>query len=91
MLERRTVLLDLYTAADSHDGKSLAAYRKGKFKLIQGSYKDAHWYSEPSEDRVKTSDEGLLARVYGMLVWFLDMVKSYFLRECRPCHRLDIW
>ena len=64
--ERRTPLLDLYTAADSHDGKSLAAYRKGKFNLIQGSYKDAHWYSEPSEDRVKTSDEGLLARVYGM-------------------------
>ena len=68
--QRRSVLLDLYTSADSHDGNSLAAYRKGKFKLIQGSYKDAHWYSEPTEDRVNTSDDGLYARVLGNVLTF---------------------
>jgi len=36
---RRSVLLDLYTSNDSHDGKSLVAYRKGNYKLISGSYK----------------------------------------------------
>ena len=62
---RSNVLLDLYTAADSHDGRNLAAYRRGAFKVICGSYKDSHWYSEPSGDEVNTSDDGLLARFFG--------------------------
>ena len=65
MQARSNVLLDLYTAADSHDGRNLAAYRRGAFKVIRGSYKDSHWYSEPSEDKVNTSDDGLLARFFG--------------------------
>ena len=64
-----SVLLDLYTETDSHDGKSLAAYRKGNYKLIQGSYKDSHWYTEPTHDRVGTSDTGSLARVLGRFKW----------------------
>ena len=30
---RSSVLLDLYTATDSHDGGALVAYRKGDFKV----------------------------------------------------------
>ena len=37
---RNSVLLDLYTSEDSHDGKSLAAYRKGDYKVISGAYKE---------------------------------------------------
>ena len=62
---RDSVLLDLYTKEDSHDNKSLAAYRKGDFKLISGSYKDPNWYYEPTEDRVKTSDSGFRSRIIG--------------------------
>ena len=57
--------MDLYTAADSHDGRSLAAYRKGKFKVIKGSFKDSQWYGEPTNDRVNTSDKGLLPIIFG--------------------------
>lgn len=50
----------------SHDGKSLAAYRKGKYKLITGAYKDSHWYSEPDADYVKSSDTtGRLVKIFG--------------------------
>jgi len=69
---RSSVLLDLYTATDSHDGGALVAYRKGDYKVIQGSYKDAHWYSEPKEDKVSTTDTGLLARVLENISRFLD-------------------
>ena len=62
---RDSVLLDLYTKEDSHDNKSLAAYRKGDFKLISGSYKDPNWYYEPTEDHVKTSDTGFRPRIIG--------------------------
>merc|ERR1712106_552859 len=71
---RENVLLDLYTAADSHDSRSLSAYRKGNFKVIHGSYKDAHWYSESSEDKVKTSDEGLLARGFEHIARAMDWI-----------------
>ena len=30
---RTSVLLDLYTSTDSHDGGSLVAYRKGDYKV----------------------------------------------------------
>ena len=62
---RRSVLLDLYTERDSHDGKTLAAYRKGNYKIISGSYKDSHWYLEPDRDCVNSSDKGFLVRFYG--------------------------
>merc|ERR1711971_1142799 len=40
--------------------------------VIQGSYKDAHWYSEPKEDKVSTTDTGLLARLLEKIARFLD-------------------
>jgi len=69
---RTNVLLDLYTERTSHDGKSLATYRKGDYKVISGSYKDSHWYSEPTMDWVATTDTGLLARLFEVMARMLD-------------------
>ena len=60
----------MYTEQDSHDGKTLAAYRKGNYKIISGSYKDSHWYLEPDSDSVNTSDNGLLVKFYGGKIIF---------------------
>merc|ERR1719186_875416 len=49
---RTEVLLELFTDKESHDGSESAAYRKGKYKLIQGNIRDPHWYSEPTKDKV---------------------------------------
>ena len=54
---REDVLLELFTSTDSHDGSQSAAYRKGKYKIIQGNIRDPYWYTEPTEDRVATSDQ----------------------------------
>jgi len=69
---RTSVLLDLYTATDSHDGGALVAYRKGDYKVIQGSYKDAHWYSEPEDDKVSSTDIGIFPRILEKIARFLD-------------------
>merc|ERR1712126_285595 len=61
-----------YAEQDSHDGKTLAAYRKGNYKIISGSYKDSHWYMEPKSDGVNTSDNGLLVRFYELFARFMD-------------------
>ena len=53
---RDNMLLELWTEAESHDGSSSAAYRKGQFKLIQGTPRDPNWYTEPKNDRVSSSD-----------------------------------
>ena len=71
---RRSVLLDLYTSEDSHDGKSLAAYRKGNYKLIIGSYKDSHWYTEPDKDCVKSTDNGVLKMILESVARVMDLV-----------------
>ena len=64
---------------DSHDGKTLAAYRKGNYKIISGSYKDSHWYLEPDSDSVNTSDNGLLVRFYGgKIIFNLSLLKIMF-------------
>ena len=57
---RNDVLLELYRSQDSHDGSESAAYRKGKYKLIQGNIRDPYWYSEPTEDKVATSDQSYI-------------------------------
>ena len=31
--------------------------------------KDSQWYSEPDSDHVKTSDPGILPRLYGKFRW----------------------
>ena len=51
---RTELLLDLYTAEDSHDNKNMAAYIKGDYKLIEGYIRDPYYYSEPHTDRVET-------------------------------------
>jgi hypothetical protein len=41
------------------------AESKADVQVVRGSYKDPHWYSEPTEDRVATSDTGRLPRLLG--------------------------
>ena len=93
---RKSVLLDLYTSDDSHDGKSLVAYRKGDFKLISGSYKDPNWYYEPTEDHVKSSDTGLRPRIIGTHCMkaskkLLRTIKDKSFRKLCTVHGLGIW
>lgn len=53
---RTELLLDLYTAEDSHDNKDMAAYIKGNYKLIEGDIRDPYYYTEPHADHVQTTD-----------------------------------
>ena len=71
---RNDVLLELYRAEDSHDGSESAAYRKGKYKLIQGNIRDPYWYSEPTEDRVATNDDSYIPRMLEGFVRFLENI-----------------
>ena len=60
---RTNVLTALFTDQESHDGSELIAYRKGKYKLVKGNIRDPHWYKEPTEDRVATTDTSVLHRI----------------------------
>ena len=46
--------------------------RKGKYKVIQGYIRDPHWYSEPTEDKMNTSDTGILVRIMENLARLSD-------------------
>ena len=46
--------------------------RKGRHKLIKGSIRDPHWYTEPTEDRVATSDDSLLHWIIEAALRFLE-------------------
>ena len=46
--------------------------RKGRHKLIRGSIRDPHWYTEPTEDRVATSDDSLLHWIIEAALRFLE-------------------
>ena len=60
---RKNVLTELFTGQESHDGSESIAYRKGKYKLVKGNIRDPHWYKEPTEDKVATTDTSLLPRI----------------------------
>lgn len=60
---RKDVLLELFTAEGSHDHSESAAYRKGKYKVITGDIRDPYWYTEPTDDRVATSDTTLIPKL----------------------------
>ena len=47
---------------------------KNQYKLIQGYVKDPHWYNEPTEDKINTSDTGSFVRVIESLVRFTDWI-----------------
>ena len=47
-------------------------FRKGKYKLLQGYIRDPHWYSEPTEDKMNTSDDGFFVRIIENTVRFWD-------------------
>lgn len=71
---RKEMLLELFTAEDSHDGTMSASYRKGNYKIIQGNIRDPHWYSEPTQDRVATTDHGLIPRILESFVRVMEFI-----------------
>ena len=48
--------------------------RKGRYKLVRGNIRDPHWYVEPTEDRVATTDDSLLHRFIEETLRFLEGV-----------------
>ena len=46
--------------------------RKGQYKLIHGNLRDPHWYSEPTEDQLNSSDSSLIKRIIENLVRMMD-------------------
>ena len=42
---------------------SFYLYRRGNYKIVQGNIRDPHWYQEPIEDRVSTSDKSFFHRI----------------------------
>merc|ERR1719186_1471906 len=71
---RNDVLLELFTSAESHDGSHSAAYRQGKYKIIQGNIRDPHWYTEPTKDQVATSDQSWLPRILEHINRMLEFI-----------------
>ena len=67
-LVRRDVVLEMFTSSDSHDGSESVAFRSGRFKIIQGNFRDPHWYSEPDSDRVQTTDTSWMPRLLELVV-----------------------
>ena len=74
-LVRREMVLEMYTKDDSHDGTESVAYRNGRFKIVQGHFRDPHWYSEPDSDRVATSDnESWMPRLLELIVRIAEWI-----------------
>jgi len=81
---RTEVLLELFSSEQSHDGSESAAYRAGKFKLIAGHMRDSHWYKEPTDDKVSTSDSSILPRVLELIVRGFEWIFGN--GPCDPVH-----
>ena len=68
------------------------AFRKNQYKLIQGHIKDPHWYNEPTENKINTSDTGSFVRVIENLVritdWIFGLVSNDPLRDFLSAHFL---
>jgi len=81
---RTEVLLELFSSLQSHDGSESASYRSGKFKLIAGHTRDPHWYKEPIEDKVSTTDTSFLPRLLELIVRGFESVFGN--GPCDPVH-----
>jgi len=71
---REEVLLELFHSSASHDGSETAAYRRGKYKIITGHIRDPHWYTEPRDHWVATSDPSILPKVLELIARGLETV-----------------
>ena len=71
---REDVLLELFTENESHDRSFSAAYRKGKYKLIQGNIKDPHWYYEPTADLLNSTDQSWVSYFVEMFMKWLEAI-----------------
>jgi len=81
---RDEVLLELFSAHQSHDGTESAAFRAGNYKLIAGHTRDPHWYQEPTEDKVSTSDPSFLPRALELIVRGFEFIFGN--GPCDPVH-----
>ena len=48
---RNDMVLEMVTSNDTHDQSQSMAYRKRQYKIMQGNFRDSHWYSEPKTDQ----------------------------------------
>lgn len=69
---RQEVLLDIYSVDENVFGDAAVAFRQGKYKLLEGTFRDPHWYKEPTSDWMNTSDTGWVATVGELVVRGLE-------------------
>ena len=71
---RNEIMLELFTEKESHDESYSAAFRRGKYKLIEGHLRDPHWYKEPSRDFLDSSDLRWLNRIIEVGIKMMEAV-----------------
>lgn len=72
---RVEILLDMYYGSEGefrHSHEDMAAYRKGRYKYIEGIVRDPNWYSESSVDRLNTTEKGWLPIVVEKFIRTVD-------------------
>ena len=45
--------------------------------MIHGYIRDPHWYSEPTEDKMNTTDDGIVVRIIENIVRFWDWLYGH--------------
>ena len=81
---RNEVLLDLYDEGECVWPGKMVALRVGKFKLIQGSLSDTHWYSETSSSLRMNSTDTTWASLLAewMVSFFVCEINIYNVDDC---------
>lgn len=54
---RTEMIYDLIDTEDSFFSEGMISFRMGDIKIIDGMVRDKHWYTEPSKNRLNTTDE----------------------------------
>jgi len=73
---RNEVLLELYTRNDTHDKREMAAFRRGRYKVITGDMKEWFWYYESPFDGINSSDELTYPKV--IIERLMKLLDDYF-------------
>lgn len=81
---RNEMLIELYDAENFAFGESMAAYRLGSYKLVDGILRDDAFYFESHSDRLNCSEDSLLRslteRVNRGIDWLFGTAKADLLR-----------
>jgi len=79
---RDEMVIEMVDPENSHDNIQSWVYRKGPYKIIMGNIRDLHWYYEPTQDWLATSDTSVLPQVFektmklAAYIWGLGPVDS---------------